>query len=117
MNAVSLINHVSVRELGLRIGQEVDPLRLRANIYFDGWPPFAELGVTGRTIASGGIAMCLFLRTRQHAATEVDPARGQRDIPIPRLTHQHFGHAGMGIYAEVLSTGALRPGDGVIGAT
>lgn len=113
MNTVSLINLASVRELGVRIGQEVDPLRFRANIYFDGWPPFAELDLVDRTIDLGGIAMRVLLRTRRCAATEVDPATGQRDIPVPRLIHQHFGHADMGVYAEVLSTGALGPGGSV----
>jgi hypothetical protein len=115
MNAVSLINLASVRELGLRIGQDVDPLRFRANIYFDGWAPFAELDLVGRTIALGGIAMRVLLRTRRCAATEVNPATGQRDMPVPGLIHWHFGHADMGVYAEVLSTGALRRGDSVNG--
>jgi len=117
MNAVPVINLASVRELGVRIGQEVNPLRFRANIYFDGWPPFAELDLVGRTITLGGIAMRVLLRTRRCAATEVDPATGQRDIPIPRLIHKHFGHADMGVYAEVLATGALHPEDSIIGAT
>ncbi|TNC63999.1 MOSC domain-containing protein [Rubellimicrobium roseum] len=111
MNTVSLINLASVRDLGARIGQEVDPLRFRANIYFDGWPPFAELDLVDQTVDLGGIAMRIIMRTRRCAATEVDPATGQRDIPVPRLIHQQFGHADMGVYAEVLSGGTLRPGD------
>ncbi len=113
MNAVSLINLASVRELGARIDQPVDPLRFRANIYFDGWPPFAELELVDQVIDLGGISMRIVMRTRRCAATEVNPATGQRDVPVPRLIQQHFGHADMGVYAEVLSSGNLRPGHGV----
>jgi MOSC domain-containing protein len=53
MHAVSIINLASVRALEKRIGQSLDPLRFRANVYVDGWPPFAELGLLSEAPMDG----------------------------------------------------------------
>jgi uncharacterized protein len=45
------------------------------------------------------------------AATEVDPNTGIRDLPIPHTLMQCFGHADCGVYAEVISGGAIAVGD------
>mgnify|MGYP004064360477 CR=1 FL=1 len=34
----------------------------------------------------------------------------ERDLPIPRLLKQHYGHTDLGIYANILSGGDLAPG-------
>ena len=111
MNAVSLINLASVRELGDRIGTEVDPLRFRGNIYFDGWAPGSELELVGREIAIGEARLKVVKRTRRCAATEVNPQTAERDIRILHQLKQHYGHLDMGVYAEVLSPGRIAPGD------
>lgn len=113
MNAVSLINLASVADLGDRIGETVDPLRFRANIYFDGWPAWRELDLVGETIAVGPVRLRVLLRTKRCAATTVNPATGQRDIFVPRHLTEAFGHADLGIYGEVLQGGTIAPGDGV----
>lgn len=113
MNAVSLINLASVRDLGERIGQAVDPMRFRGNIYFDGVPPFAELDLVGREIAIGAARLRIVKRTRRCAATEVNPVTAERDLRIPHLLKQHLGHLDMGVYAEVIGPGRIAPGDAV----
>ena len=110
MNAVSLINLESVRALAKLIGQELHPLRFRANIYFDGLPPFSELELLNREIAVGPARLKVTMRTGRCAATEVNPETAQRDIPVPRLLLQHLGHANMGVYAEVLDGGEIESG-------
>jgi len=111
MNAISLINLDSVRDFANKIQADIDPIRFRANIYFDGWPPFSELELIGREFTIGSVRMKGSMRTRRCAATEVNPVTTKRDIPIPRLIKQHYDHADMGFYAEVLSPGTIRPGD------
>lgn len=113
MNAVSLINLASVAEFGERIGETVDPIRFRANIYFDGWPPFGELDLVGREIAIGDARLRIVKRTQRCAATQVNPATARRDIAVPRLLMQTYGHSDMGVYAEVLVPGEVRPGDAI----
>lgn len=110
MNAISLINVASVRQLGERIGAEVDPLRFRANVYFDGWPPFSELERVGQEFRIGALRLRVLKRTQRCAATEVNPRTAARDLRIPQLLMQHYGHADMGVYAEVLEGGTVEPG-------
>jgi uncharacterized protein YcbX len=113
MNAVSLINLDSVRDFEKRIGRPVDPMRFRANIYFDGWPPFSELELVDKELSVGQVRLKVVMRTRRCAATEVDPRTARRDIPVPRLIMSTYDHPDMGVYAEVIGDGTIRPGDTV----
>ena len=113
MNAVSLINLASVADLGSRIGETLDPLRFRANIYFDGWPAWRELDLVDRTIAVGPVRLKVLLRTKRCAATTVNPATGERDVFVPRHLTETFGHADLGIYGEVLEGGTIAPGSAI----
>lgn len=113
MNAVSLINLASVKDLETRIGATVDPMRFRGNIYFDGWPAFSELELVDREVAIGDARLKILKRTRRCPATEVNPATAERDIAVPQLLQDHYGHADMGVYAIVVSPGDIRPGDTV----
>ncbi len=111
MQAVSLINLASVNDLAARVGQPVDPLRFRANIYFDGWPAWSELELVERTVAVGPVRLKVLLRTKRCAATTVNPATGARDVFVPRHLQEAFGHADCGIYGEVTTGGTITPGD------
>jgi len=113
MNAVSLINLDSIADLEARTGAAIAPERFRANITFQGWPPFSELALVGQEITIGTARARVTLRTRRCAATEVNPVTARRDLPIPRLLHQHYGHSDMGIYAELMTGAVVRPGDSV----
>jgi uncharacterized protein len=110
MNAVSLINLESLRDFEMRLGKEILPARFRANIYFDGWPAFSELDLVGRQIMIGEARAIVTLRTRRCAATEVNPKTARRDIPVPRLLMQHYGHSDLGIYAELQDNAVIEPG-------
>ncbi len=111
MNAVSLINLASVRDFGTRIGETVDPRRFRANILFDGWPPFAEFDLIGRTIRLGEVSLKILTRTKRCAATEVNPGTAERDMKVPALLRRTYDHLHMGVYAEVISDGEMTLGD------
>jgi len=111
MQAVSIVNMASVRDLGTRMGCELDPLRFRANVYVDGGQPWEELSWIDRDLRLGDIPARAVLRTRRCAATNVNPATGVRDLGIPQALMKHFRHGDMGIYVELLGGGMLRPGD------
>ncbi|NQX14119.1 MOSC domain-containing protein [Microbacteriaceae bacterium VKM Ac-2855] len=113
MNAVSLINLASVRELEHAAGVVIDPLRFRANIYVDGLPAWAEFDAVGSSWRIGGARVELLSRTERCSATELNRADARRDIAIPRLLKQYFGHAEMGVYAAVREGGGVRIGDPV----
>ncbi|CAD6011487.1 MOSC domain-containing protein [Agreia sp. COWG] len=115
MNSISLINLASIRDLERRSGVALDPLRFRANVYLDGPDAWAERAWIGRELRLGasGVTVRVLEETGRCAATEVDPATARRDIPVPRLLHEHYGHEIMGVFAEVVSAGVLATGDAI----
>jgi uncharacterized protein YcbX len=115
MEAVSIINLASVRDLERRIGKRVDFRRFRANFLIDGIPPWAEFDWLERQFSIGGIGLRGLIRIKRCPATEVDPDTALRDIRVPLELKDHFGHSELGIYASVLSDGVLRPGAVVAG--
>ena len=113
MQSVSIINLASVRDLGARMGKTLDPLRFRANLYYDGGEPWEELTWIDRELKFGEVSARAVLRTRRCGATNVDPVTGARDLGIPQALMKNFRHGDMGVYVELLSGGVLRPGDTV----
>jgi uncharacterized protein YcbX len=111
MNAVSLINRDSVVSFAEQIGQPVDEKRFRGNIVFSGLPAFSELDWVDQNLQIGEAQLKVVMRTKRCAATEVNLQTGERDLKIPKLLRQNYGHFDMGIYAEVVKGGVVRSGD------
>lgn len=105
-----LVNLASVRDLERHAGRPVDPLRFRANLYVDGLPAWSEFDLVGRTLVAGELRLEGVKRTERCAATQVDPATGERDIPVPRILMGAYGHTDCGIYLRVASAGRLAVG-------
>jgi len=110
---VSIINLASVSEIEAVIGAPVDPVRFRGNVYVRGWPAWREFELLGGEIGIGGARLKVVKRIQRCAATEVDPATGLRDLPVPRTLVDNFGHADCGIYAEVITGGEIAVGDAI----
>jgi uncharacterized protein YcbX len=111
---VSLINLASVAAVEDMVGAPVDPLRFRGNLHVTGLPAFAELDLVGATLTTeGGLRLKVTKRIVRCAATNVDPATGERDLAIPAALQKNLGHADCGVYAEVIAGGEVRPGDGL----
>jgi len=111
---VSIINLASVAELEGAAGVPIDPLRFRGNLHVAGWPAWHEFNLLGSQIAIGPrVRLKAVKRIVRCAATEVDPDTAVRDLPIPRLLMDTYGHADGGIYAEVIEGGEIASGDTV----
>ncbi|MBL8702629.1 MAG: MOSC domain-containing protein [Alphaproteobacteria bacterium] len=110
---VSIIGLASVKDIERVQRSRVDPLRFRANIQLEGTPPWAEFDWVGRTLSVGGATLRVVKRIKRCAATNVDPVTAARDMNIPRSLQDAFGHADCGVYAEVVSGGAIGVGDPV----
>lgn len=108
---VSIINLASVAALEDLVGQPVDPLRFRANLYVTGWPAWAEFDLLGKALAVGDARMSVVKRIVRCAATNVDPETGARDLNLPQTMMRALGHADCGIYAEVVTDGRIAKGD------
>ena len=108
---VSIIGLSSLHALERAAGMTLDPLRFRANVYVSGGSPWAEFDWIGQEIQLGQARLRVVKRIVRCAATEVNPATGLRDADPPRWLRRHFGHADLGVYAEVLEGGRIAVGD------
>src|SRR5262249_17456636 len=109
---VSIINLASVATIETLVGVPVDPLRFRANVYVEGWPPWHEFELVGKTLTLGPHARARVIkRIERCAATNVEPGTGIRDLTIPHSLLRACGHTDCGIYAEVIAAGTIAPGD------
>jgi hypothetical protein len=106
-----LVNLETVRSLSIELGQELDPLRFRANVYFDRLAPWAEAQWLDRQIRLGEATLEVFARTDRCAATDVNPATAARDTSIPPDLMRMYGHNELGVYARVSEGGTVRVGD------
>jgi uncharacterized protein YcbX len=111
---VHIVNLASVRELERTLGRPVDPLRFRANLYLEGVEPWAEFGWMGKEIGVGEARLAAFARTTRCDATNVDPARGARDMAVPAHLQRTWGHQDFGIYAKVVMGGDISVGAPVV---
>ncbi len=111
---LSIINLASVATLENAAGAPVHPLRFRGNLYVEGWPAWSEFDLVNSELAIGPHArLKIVKRIVRCAATEVDPDTGIRDLAVPRLLRDTFGHVDCGIYGEVIEAGPIAVGDTV----
>ena len=89
----------------------MNPLRFRANIYFDGADPWEEKHWLGRQVSIGGVRLNVIAETVRCDATNVNPETAERDGTIPPTLQRIFGEPCLGIYAEVVDGGDILPGD------
>lgn len=110
---VSFLNLASLNDLGRRLGLDLDPLRLRANIWVEGWHPFEDHTFVGRTLRLGddGPEFEVLKPIVRCVATHVNPATAERDIDLCTALWENYGHRDCGIYARVTKGGTVRPGD------
>jgi GntR family transcriptional regulator / MocR family aminotransferase len=112
-NVLSLINLATVRSLEERWGHAIDPLRFRANFYFDGGQPWEEFDWVGSDIRIGDATFRVDRRNGRCSATNVNPATGERDLDLPGSLRTAFGHKDLGVYLIVRDGGKVVVGDAV----
>jgi uncharacterized protein YcbX len=113
---VSLINLASVCDLEGKVGAVIDPIRFRANVYFNGLPAWEEQEWVKpeHVLAIGTARVRVVAPITRCAATEVNPETAIRDIAMVAELMRHYGHNIMGVYAEVVSAGEIGVGDQIV---
>jgi uncharacterized protein YcbX len=109
--ALHLVNLETVREVSRAAGIELDPLRFRANLYFEGLPAWEERNWVGKTILCGQAVLKVFNETGRCEATSVDPRTAQRGMSVPAALQRIWGHTSLGVYATVTRDGHAKTGD------
>jgi uncharacterized protein YcbX len=110
---ISLINLESLRDYEAKIGERRHRRRFRANVWFNGAPPWSELEWVGKTIQLGGALLRVTRRTTRCPATQVNPETALRDADPQAELRRLYGHTDLGIHAEVIEGGRFAMGDGV----
>ncbi|KHD05924.1 hypothetical protein PN36_19920 [Candidatus Thiomargarita nelsonii] len=108
---LSCINLATVRELEKVLGTSVHPLRFRANVYFDGASPWAEMDWVDKTLMLGTAKVRGFKLIERCAATNVNPDSAVRDLQIPQTLVKTYGHRHLGIYVQVIENGEVALDD------
>jgi uncharacterized protein YcbX len=108
---VSLINRASIRAPEEAMGVPVDPIRFRANLYFDGAAAWSEHDWIDSEITLGAARLRVISPITRCAATQVNPVTAKRDLDIVAALGRAFGHINMGVYAEVVTGGEIAEGD------
>jgi len=108
---VSLINRASIAALEEVMGVPVDPIRFRANVYFDGASAWSEHDWIESEITLGVARLRGISPITRCAATQVNPRTAKRDLDVVAALGRAFGHINMGVYAEVVSGGEIAVGD------
>ncbi len=109
---LSIINRASVEAIAkLANRANLDPLRFRGNLLVEGLAAWAEFDLVGQRLRIGEAEFEITKRIDRCAATDVDPRAGIRDLRIVALLEQNLAHHDCGVYARVLRSGTIRPGD------
>ncbi len=108
---LSCINLATVRELGKLLGVTINPLRFRANVYFDGAPAWAESEWVGKILRLGTAKVQGVKLIQRCAATNVNPETAIRDLQIPQTLMKNYGHRNLGIYVRVIEDGDVAVND------
>ena len=110
---VSLIGTASLADLSGRAGTALSPRRFRANLWVEGWAPFAEFDLIGREIRVGAAVLRPMARIGRCRATDANPETGARDIDMLPLLERSYGHTDLGVFCTVVEGGAITRGDRV----
>ena len=111
---VSLINLASVAHLAETSGRAIDPRRFRGNVMVSGLDPWAERDWVGKTLKIGKQSFTVPKETIRCGATAVNPESLRRDLNVPKLLRQLYGHMFCGVYLEARSDGPLALGDRLV---
>lgn len=109
--SVALLNLASLRALGQKLGQTLDPRRFRGNIWLEGLAPWEEWEWLGRRLRIGGAELLVRERITRCRATMSNPDTGRIDADTLGALEEGWGHRDFGLYAEVTGPGRLAEGD------
>lgn len=107
---ISIINPASVAA----IAPGLDERRFRGNLMLADAPAWAEVGWLDREVEIGTARGRIMKKIDRCAATTVNPDTAARDVNVPKLLMQQFGHIDCGVYLEITEPGEIRAGDSVV---
>ncbi|MEM1274212.1 MAG: MOSC N-terminal beta barrel domain-containing protein [Pseudomonadota bacterium] len=111
--SISVLNLSSLRALGQKLGQDLDPRRFRGNFWVDGWAPWEEFDLVGKSLSVGGVQFDVVERITRCRATEANPATGRPDAATLLALEDGWGHRDFGVYVKAAGRGQVEVGSTV----
>lgn len=109
--SISLGSLSSLRALSDAMGQDIDPRRFRANLWIDGFEPWAEFDLVGTDIRIGGVTFRVEEPIERCLATTANPDTGARDADTLGALERHWNHRDFGVYLTAKSSGTIARAD------
>lgn len=108
---LSIINLETLKDIERVSRSQIEPRRMRGNLYVEGLPAWAEFDMIGQTVSAGGATLEIVARIDRCAATHVNPDTGESDLQLTRFLQGGFGHMDCGVFAKVVEGGEIKVGD------
>ncbi len=108
--SIAIANLASNRALSEGMGQDLSPLRWRANLWLDGMPAWEEAFLVGKSLVIGEAVFEVREQITRCLATAANPETGRRDVDTLGALKQ-LGHQEFGVYAVVTKPGTISCGD------
>lgn len=108
---LSIQNRASLDDFSDKLGQYVDPRRMRGNLLLEGAPAWDEMQWPGRRFRLGGAELEVVEIIGRCANTTLNPDSGARDIETLDGLQRFYGHTDCGVYAKVIKPGRIMVGD------
>jgi uncharacterized protein YcbX len=109
---VSILLDLWVHDAEALVGEPLDPLRWRPNVYVRAAPGFAkrEADLVGATLRSGDVVLRVVDTIKRCVTTTYDVATGESDQRVLGEVARTRANV-MGIYCEVVTPGIVNVGD------
>lgn len=111
--SISILNLASLRDLSARMGIALSPHRFRGNLWIEGWEPWAEFDLIGRSLRIGDAVLEVRERITRCRATMVDVENGAIHGDTLAALQAFYGHKDFGIYAVATQGGEIAAGQEV----
>lgn len=111
--SISIINLASLAELSDRIGLPLSAHRFRANLWVEGWAPWAEWEMVGKRLMIGDAVLEVRERITRCNATKADVDTGAINADTLGVLEANYGHRDFGLYATVVTGGDIALGQKV----
>lgn len=104
----------SLQDLSVRLDAPLSIHRFRGNVWVDGWAPWAEREMVGKTIEIGTVRLHVQQQIGRCRAISANPETGTQDLDVLGALDRNYGHEDFGLYARVERGGDLALGDEVL---
>jgi uncharacterized protein YcbX len=111
--SVSIMNLASHQAVADRLAQPITAERWRGNIWLQGVPAWDEFGWIDRYLQIGDAVLAIREPIKRCLHTAANPITGLRDADTLGALESGWSHRNFGVYAEVVTGGAIRIGDQV----